>query len=74
MRLVAGFVGFWRDLIIGDCWPIAAGICLLMGIGIELLRLQLIPPGLFAVLLGAGVMVLVSLIILVEAAVKQRTD
>jgi hypothetical protein len=74
MRLAVGFFKFWHDLLICDCWQIAAGIFLLMAIGIELLRLQLIPSGLFAILLGAGVMVLVSLIILVEARVKQRPE
>ena len=74
MRLVVGFFKFWHDLIVGDCWQIAAGVCLLMAIGIGLLRLQFIPPGVFSVLLGAGVMVLVSLIILVEATAKRRSD
>lgn len=74
MRLMVGFFRFWHDLIIGDCWQLAAGICLLMAIGVGLLRLQFIPPGAFAVLLGAGVMVLVSLIIMAEATVKRRSD
>ena len=74
MRLVLKFLKFWRDLIIGDCWQIAAGICLLLTVGIGLLRSQLVPRGVFAILLGAGVMVLVSLIILVEAAVTQRSE
>lgn len=67
MKLLIGFLRFWNDLIIGDCWQIAVGIALLLAAGIGLLRLQLFQNGFLPILLGAGVMVLVALIVVLEA-------
>ena len=72
MKLLIGFLRFWNDLIIGDCWQIAVGIALLLGAGIVLLRFQVFQSGFLAVLLGAGVMVLVPLIVVFEARAAAR--
>jgi hypothetical protein len=74
MKLLIGFLRFWNDLIIGDCWQIAVGIALLLGAGIGLLRFQLFQNGLLPILLGAGVMVLVPLIVVFEARAALRTS
>ena len=72
MKLLIGFLRFWNDLIIGDCWQIAVGIVLFLGTGIELLRFQVFPNGFLPILLGAGIMVLVFLIIVFEARAAAR--
>ncbi len=72
MKLLIGFLRFWNDLIIGDCWQIAVGIALLLGAGIGLLRLELFQNGFLPILLGAGVMVLVALIVVFEARAAAR--
>lgn len=73
MKLFIGFLRFFKDLVIGDCWQISVAIALLLGAGIALLRFQVFPNGLFPVLLGAGVMVLVPLIVVLEARAARMT-
>ncbi len=72
MKLLIGFFRFWNDLIIGDCWQIAVGIALLLGAGIVLLQFQVFQNGFLPILLGAGVMVLVPLIVVFEARTAAR--
>ncbi len=72
MKLVIGFFRFWNDLIIGDCWQIAVGIALFLSTGIALLRFQVFPNGFLPIVLGAGVMVLVHLIVVIEARAAAR--
>jgi len=74
MRLLVGFLRFWYDLIVGDCWRIAVGIVLLLGAGIGIVRYQIVPPAIFPMVLGAGIMMLVSLIIVLEARAERRLD
>lgn len=72
MKLLIGFLRFWNDLIVGECWQIAVGIALLLGAGIVLLRFQVFQNGFLPILLGAGVMVLVPLIVVFEARAALR--
>lgn len=72
MKLLVGFLKFWNDLIIGDCWQIAAGIALFLGSGIVLLRFHVLPTGILSILLGTGVVVLVPLIVVFEARAAAR--
>lgn len=72
MKLLVGFLKFWNDLIIGDCWQIAAGVALFLGLGIVLLRFHVFPTGILSFLLGAGVVVLVPLIVVFEARAAAR--
>jgi hypothetical protein len=72
MKLLIGFLRFWNDLIIGDCWQLAVGIALILGAGIALLRFQVVAYGFLPILLGAGVMVLVPLIVVLEARAAAR--
>jgi len=67
MKFVLGFLQFWNDLIIGDCWQIAVGIAVLLGLGVAALRFQVIPNGLLAILLAAAIMILVPVILVLEA-------
>ena len=72
MKFLIGFLRFWNDLIIGDCWQIAVGIAFFLGTGIAFLRFQIFPNGVLPILLGGGVMVLVLLIIVFEARAAAR--
>ncbi len=72
MKLLIGFLRFWKDLIIGDCWQMAVGIALFLGAGIALLHFQVFPNGFLPIVLGAGVMVLVALIVVFEARAAAR--
>ena len=32
MNLVKGFFQFWYDFIVGDCWEIAVGVAIILGV------------------------------------------
>ena len=32
MNLIKGFFQFWYDFIVGDCWELAAGIAIVLGV------------------------------------------
>ena len=67
MKFVLGFLQFWNDLIIGDCWQIAVGIAVLLGLGVAALRFQVFTNSLLAILLAAAIMILVPVILVLEA-------
>jgi hypothetical protein len=74
VKLIKDFLGLLYDLVIGDCWQIAAGAAVLLGLGIELLRISAIPTPFFAVLLGVTLMSGSALIILFEARLSYRKN
>lgn|GEM_PF-1656426 len=74
MQLLKDFLGLLYDLVIGDCWQIAAGAVVLLGLGIELLRSNAIPTPFFAVFLGVTIMSGAALIILFEARASYRKN
>ncbi|TFH47339.1 MAG: hypothetical protein E4H01_08485 [Lysobacterales bacterium] len=71
---LAGFLGLLYDLVIGDCWQIAAGAALLLSAGVGLLQFNVIPPSLFAVFLGIIIMCGAALIIYLETRFSYRRD
>ena len=72
MKLVSGFLGICYDLVIGDCWQIAAAVVLLVIGGVALLRLDGIAPWLLPVAIAVAIMTLVPLIIVIEARAALR--
>jgi hypothetical protein len=70
MKYVLGFLRFWYDFVIGDCWQIAAGVLIVLGCGAWLAHSQVIRAGLIPPLVGLGV-VLVAVVSLL-ATVHDR--
>jgi hypothetical protein len=70
MRLLTDFLGLLYDLVIGDCWQIAAGAALVLGLGIGSIRTGAIPPAYFSGVLGSIIMVAAALIIYFEARIS----
>ena len=33
MRFIRGFFQFWYDFLVGDCWEIAMGVVIVLGLG-----------------------------------------
>lgn len=33
MRFIRGFFQFWYDFLVGDCWEIAIGVVIVLGLG-----------------------------------------
>jgi|GEM_PF-1069416 hypothetical protein len=42
MRFIKGFFQFWYDFIVGDCWEIAAGVVIILGLGAILISTEMI--------------------------------
>jgi hypothetical protein len=55
MRLVAAFVRFWWDFVVGDDWRIAAGVTLALGLGALLVAATPLPDGVVAALVAAAI-------------------
>ena len=43
MKLIKGFFQFWYDFIVGDCWEIAVGVAMVLGIFAFLIGTKLWP-------------------------------
>jgi membrane protein implicated in regulation of membrane protease activity len=67
MGLITAFGRFLYDFIVGDAWEIAAGIVLVLVLGIAALRVGAVSAQVLPVLMGAGIVLVVSLSLLWEA-------
>jgi len=70
--LVTAFFRFWYDLIVGDSWRISAGIAIILGVGVVLMRAGAVPDALLGILLGAAIMATVPVIIWLEIRATLR--
>jgi hypothetical protein len=70
MKLISGFFGLLYDLVIGDCWQIAAGTAAILVAGIGLLRIGAIPAVDFSVALGVAIMLVAALVIYLEGRIS----
>ncbi|HKJ53897.1 MAG TPA: hypothetical protein VKB27_20565 [Gammaproteobacteria bacterium] len=70
MKLIIGFFGLLYDLVIGDCWQIAAETAAILLAGIGLLRIGAIPVADFSVALGAAIMLAAALVIYLEGRIS----
>ncbi len=55
MRYLAGFLGFWRELLIGDDWTVAAGVIVALAVSLAAARSAMpgwlwLPPAVAAIL------------------------
>ena len=58
-KITAGFFRFWYDFIVGDCWQIAAGVAVILSVGILLVGSGSVSPTVLPVLVAAALMALV---------------
>lgn len=72
MKWIGGLLGLLYDLVIGDCWQIAAGSMLVLGAGIGILKSNAIKPALFGPTLGSLIMIAAALIIYWETRIRYR--
>lgn len=42
MNYLAGFLAFWRDLLIGDDWTVAAGVVAVLAVGAVLAHVSIL--------------------------------
>ena len=71
MSIVRGFFRFWYDFIVGDDWRIAAGVVVVLAAGALLVATDALPDDVLMPLLGAGIVVVVSISIV--AGARSRT-
>ena len=57
-KIITGFFVFWYDFIIGDCWQIAAGVAVILGVGVLLVRSGSVSPTVLPVLVAVALMAL----------------
>ena len=74
MKLLTDLLGLLYDLVIGDCWQIAAGVVVLLSVGVGLLRINAIPTSFFAAFLGVTIISGAALIIFFEARTSYRKN
>ncbi len=67
MNLLKGLLEILHDLIIGDCWQIAAGVAVVLAASIALVRNGLVTTNSTSVVLGVVIMLISALIIFFEA-------
>jgi hypothetical protein len=72
VKLLTDFLELLSDLVIGDCWQIAAGVVVVLGAGIGLLQINAVSLSSFAVFLGVTIMSCAALIIYFEARMSYR--
>jgi hypothetical protein len=60
-KIIIGFLRFWYDFIIGDCWQLALGVGVVLAAAVALVRSAALGPGVVAVLVAAALMALVVL-------------
>ena len=72
MGLITGFGRFLYDFIVGDAWEIAAGIVLVLALGIAALRAGAVSAELLPILMGAGIVLVVTLSLLWEGRRRVR--
>lgn len=70
MKLITGLFGLLYDLVVGDCWQLAAETAAILLAGIGMLRLHLLPGDFFSVLLGAVLMLVAALVIYLEGRIS----
>ena len=66
MGLITGFGRFVYDFIVGDAWEIAAGIVVVLALGIAALRAGAVSVDVLPIVMGAGIVLVVSLSLLWE--------
>jgi hypothetical protein len=72
MGLISGFGRFLYDFIVGDAWEIAAGVVLVLGLGIVALRAGAVSADVLPVLMGAGIVLVVALSLFWEGRRRAR--
>ena len=72
MGLITGFGRFLYDFIVGDAWEIAAGVVLVLALGVAALRAGAVSAEVLPVLMGAGIVLVVSLSLLWEGRRRTR--
>ena len=66
MGLITGFGRFVYDFIVGDAWEIAAGIVLVLALGILAMNAGVLAKDVAPIPMGAGIVLVVSLSLLWE--------
>ena len=72
MGLITGFGRFVYDFIVGDAWEIAAGIVLVLALGIAALRAGAVFADVLPIFMGVGIVLVVSLSLLWEGRRRVR--
>lgn len=74
MRFVVGFGRFWWDFIVGDDWKLAAGVAIVLAVGGTLTGETHLSNVALTLLIGAGIVLVVSTSIIAGAYAAHRKN
>ncbi|HEY2092105.1 MAG TPA: hypothetical protein VGJ81_09460 [Thermoanaerobaculia bacterium] len=74
MRFIVGFGRFWWDFIIGDDWKLAAGVAVVLVVGGTLTGETHLSNVALTLLVGAGIVLVVSTSIIAGAYAAHRKN
>lgn len=74
MRFIVGFGRFWWDFIIGDDWKLAAGVAIVLTVGGVLVGETHLSSVALTLLVGAGIVLVVSTSIIAGAYAANRNS
>ncbi len=72
MRFLVRFLRFWYEFIVGDAWEIAAGVVAVLGIGVGLLRINVVPRAFIPLVVALGVGLVLGGSLLAEVRRRRR--
>jgi len=72
MRFIKGFFQFWYDFIVGDCWQIALGVVLVLGLGAWLAHGEIVSKTAIPPIIGAGIVAVVLASLLITSKPKAK--
>ncbi len=73
MKFIKGFFLFWYDFIVGDCWQIALGVVLVLGVGAWLARTEAVARETIPPMVGAGIVAVVLASLLITSKPKSKS-
>ena len=67
MKYLLGFLRFWYDFIVGDCWHIGAGVVIVLACGAGLTHWQVLDSREIGPVVGLGLVLVVVASLLLTA-------
>ena len=74
MRFHVRFLRFWYEFIVGDAWEIAAGVLVVLGVGVGLLRTTEVARPFIPLVVALGVGLVLGGSLLAEVRRRRREE
>jgi len=74
VRFLVRFLRFWYEFIVGDAWEIAAGVLVVLGVGVGLLRTNEVARPFIPLVVALGVGLVLGGSLLAEVRRRRREE